>query len=137
MNRRNRGQAKRIEFEPRIPQETVQPAADIPPEGKNEESSRDEEVIHQIKGMLAPKTFSSPADFDIGSYQFVLNLPDTFENCSLLVFEDGTLGIKMDGTVYECDASFIGDGMAVEVGDTVKKLGECDFILTAYDYEKR
>lgn len=126
-----------MEFEPKMPQEPELPAKKMDMPIDNDEHAQKEPSMQQNRGMLAPKTFSQPAEFDIESHRFILNLPDTFENCSLLVFEDGTLGIRMDNTVYECDSSFIGDGVVVEVGDAVRKLDRSDFILTAYNYEKR
>lgn len=146
MNRRNRGNVKKIEFEPKIPQSAPDIEKQIQEEIKNIKVSEydkpsttaqsEKELVQQMKGLFAPKTFQKNKEFNFERDSFVLNLPNTFENCSLLVFEDNSLGIKMDGVIYEVDYSYIGDGSIVEVSDSIKKLNSCDFILTAYNFPK-
>lgn len=135
MNRRSRASAKKIEFEPKIPQEDKETPAMPHAEVIVEQHTEEESGQQQIKGSLAPKAFSKPREFNIETDSFMLNLPASFQECSLVVFTDNTLGIRMDGVIYQCDASFIGDGMVVEIGDSVKKIGSCDFLLTAYHAE--
>lgn len=150
MNKKPRGGTKRIEFEPKIPQ-------NIPDEpaigNKKIENSIEEggqtdmrmnvqeesELIQQIKGMFAPKTLSKVNDgkiFNPRLDSFILILPSNFHNASLVIFTDNSIGIRMDDIVYECDYSFIGDGMVVEIGDSVRRMGNCDYILTAYNHPK-
>lgn len=130
MNRRN-VKSKKIEFEPKI-------------DGNKElidTNSTDIKVAPKMnimdqggtmEGPHCPKTYSNAKKFDPYSHSFILNVPFSLENSVLVIFEDGTLGIRKNNQIYDCVASFIGDGVIVEVDEKVKKLGICDFIVTGY-----
>lgn len=139
MNRRNKNTTKKIEFEPKIPiPQVITPKNDklceIEPVVQKQESEK--EMIQMLRGLNTPQSFSIPKDFDITKDGFVMNLPECLIGSSLVVFNDGTLGIRRDGIVYECESAFLGDGIAVEVGDKIRKIGNVDFMLTSYEIEK-
>lgn len=127
--------AKKIDFEPRIPTEQeVLPIEKIEqiPDQKPQESAQ-----QAMKGVFAPRTFASGKEFNLNSNEFIMNLPDFFSgDCTLVAFNDNTFGIRMNGIVYECDGLFQGDSMMIEMDDKVRKIGNPEFIMNAYPYEK-
>lgn len=133
MNRRGRGTTKKIEFEPRIPEAAS--AVDLPVETETKPAER--EMMQSMRGLFAPNTFSTPRPFDIASDGFIMSLPAALLDSSLVVFSDGSLGIRKDGFVYECDSGFLGDGVAVEIKEKIRKIGDTDFIITGYAAEKQ
>lgn len=137
MNRRGKVQSKKIEFEPKVDAASTQtiPIEKTPQQDVIQEK-KENEVVNMMKGMFAPKGFSSPRDFDILKSGFILCVPSFLKGGSLLVFDDNSLGLRKDGKIYEVDAGFLGDGIAVDIRDKVRKVGNFDFVLTAYDIEK-
>lgn len=142
MNRRNKPVPKKLDFEPNIPvEQPKEPVKEVP---KLDQSSQEEDVkpansmpqSTHMKGFFAPKTFFTPKDINIATSKFVFNLPSSFKDCSLVVFSDNSLGIKMDGKIYECDSSYIGDGLVVDIGEKARKVGAPDFVVTGYPYPK-
>lgn len=130
MNRKPKAQRK-MEFEPKIP--VGQPVIIQKP---NETIEKDEkEIVNKMRGLLAPKTFSDTILQNADINMFMMHLPESLQACSLLVFDDGSYGLRKNGIVYECDSAIIGDGMAVEISDKVRKLGDVDLLMTGYEFE--
>lgn len=136
MNRRNKPVAKKLEFEPKIPLDFVN-ESEIKQEEQKEIKIPSNDQQQSMKGVFAPRTFAISKQIKIDDTNFIFNLPDYFQNeCSLLIFDDNTFGIKMNGKIYECDGLSLGDSMVVDLDEKAKKVGTPDFILTAYSYEK-
>lgn len=135
MNRRNKAPSKKIEFEPKVPTDQPKMPELLANDNKEVKGKPEEEkeIVNMMRGLMAPKTFANSKDFDINSNGFIMQIPETLLGGSIVVFNDGSLGIKSDGVIYECDYSYLGDGIAVEIGEKVKRIGDVDFILTGYE----
>ncbi|KAM0680083.1 hypothetical protein GINT2_001775 [Glugoides intestinalis] len=132
MNGKPKVQAKKILFEPKIPA----PKQNIPVEPPAKKDTQQEPPQNiPIRGVYAPKTFSSPKEFKFGNQQFIMSIPGSFNDCSLLVFEDGTFGIKHNDQIFECDASFLGDALSIELDDKARIVGNPEFLLSVYPSE--
>ncbi|ELA40890.1 uncharacterized protein VICG_02070 [Vittaforma corneae ATCC 50505] len=136
----NQRAKKKIVFEPKIPAELPPKApANTKYEEKTKEQPQEKEIAQPMKGMYAPKTFSSTKEFKMEAHEFILNgniMNDSDiagdSTLSLVQFSDGSFGIKCEDRVFECDCSFLGDTICVEVDEKVKKVGSPEFIMTVY-----
>ncbi|KAI5148872.1 hypothetical protein ENBRE01_0584 [Enteropsectra breve] len=137
MNRRNRGEAKKIEFAPNVEAalQAKPSATEETGETANELNDMPEEG-QAMKGQNAPKQFGETKEFNIEKHNFVMSLPASMTNSSLVLFDDGSLGIRANGTIYECDSSFLGSSMVVAVDERVHRINDASFILTGYEFEK-
>lgn len=143
MNRRNKPATKKIEFEPKIP--IAVPVNTNIVENKPINNTEDNiastnNITQSMRGLFAPKSFSTSKTFNSRKNSFILNLPSFFTNdianTSLVFFDDGSIGIRKNGIIYECDNSFLGDSIVVEINEKVKKIDNADFIVSAYEIEK-
>lgn len=131
---------KKLVFEPKIPAELPQKAqADTAQESRPEEQPREKEVSQPMKGMYAPKSFSTAKEFKIETHEFILNgsmLDDgdvaSGNSLSLVQFNDGSFAVKCGDKIFECDCSFLGDAICVDVDEKVKKIGSAEFVMTVY-----
>lgn len=139
MNARGKTPAKKIVFEPKIPEKTSESPV-LSPEKSDisatnpVNSPQEVKPSQKMKGIYAPKTFSTPKDFNIETNQFLINLPDSIEECSLVQFDDGSFGVKSNGKIFECDTAFINESLVVDLDEKAKKVGFPEFILTVYPY---
>lgn len=132
MNGKPKVQAKKILFEPKIP--APKQHTPVEPTIKKENTQEPPQNI-PIRGIYAPKSFSTPKEFKFESHQFIMSIPDSFNEFSLVVFEDGTFGIKHNDEIFECDASFLGDAVTVELDDKARIVGHPEFLLSVYPSE--
>ena len=135
MNRRNKPITKKLDFEPKIPtEEEVLPILKTEEQIAPKQPNQEPQVM---KGAFAPRFFATSKEANLEQAEFLINLPDFFqEECTLVVFNDNSFGVRMDGKIYECDGLFLGDTMVVEMDDKVRKIGTPDLALTVYPYEK-
>ncbi len=63
------------------------------------------------------------------------DIPDSFNKFGLALFEDRTFGIKHDDEIFECDASFLGNAVTVELDEKVRMVGHPEFLLSIYPSE--
>ncbi|KAI5168397.1 hypothetical protein PAEPH01_0094 [Pancytospora epiphaga] len=128
MNRRDRKSVKLLEFEPKVPVN--------PPEEPKEQTEQPNKIhsneVPIIKGTYAPVAFSTTPKFNPSNGNFILNLPDFLLDSSFVLFDDGSFGFKKEGTIYECDSSYMGNSMVVELDSAATKIGDVDFMVTGY-----
>jgi hypothetical protein len=87
-----------------------------------------------MRGIFAPRSFSIGKEMGNikDSDGFIFHFPKSLAGGSLVVFEDGSMGIKKDEIIYECDSSYFSDGVAVEISEKIRKIGDIDFFVTGY-----
>ncbi|KAI4291220.1 hypothetical protein PAPHI01_0494 [Pancytospora philotis] len=131
MNRRGAKSTNRIVFEPKVP--VSQPAAPEPePTSLPNAAAAEAAPSKELRGAYAPLSFASAKKFNPHGGNFILNIPPFLCDAVLVVFRDGTMALRKDGVLYDCDASFIGDGITVEMGSKATKLGDAKYIVTSF-----
>lgn len=140
MNNRSKPAAKKIIFEPKVPPVSQNIKIEQPKPIEQQETPQEKEITptQSIKGTFAPKSFATNREFNVDSHEFIMCLPeDMTSDCSLIVFTDGSYGIRWKGEIYECDYSQLDDSILVDIDDKVKKIGNPEFILTGYSYKSK
>lgn len=130
MNRRNKGGTKKLLFEPNASLAQAKPNEDNKP--TDEQKDEIKQMAKSLKGMFAPRTFSAPNGFVLGSNGFVLHLPDSLLNSSLVLFSDNSLGFKVGNDIYECDSTYWGDSSIINIENKVLNIDKIDYLLTGY-----
>lgn len=132
MNRRDKKNARQLEFEPKVP--ATPPVVQL--EQPVDAPRLHTEEMSAMKGCYAPATFAQIPKFNPTDDGFILNLPDFLADASLVLFADGSFGLRKDGIIYECDTSYLGNSMVVELGEAVVKTGSANFLITGYQIPK-
>lgn len=137
MDRRKAKAAKRIVFEPKVPEQKAQDPGESGAKGSEPGVETGSEPHPgqdaPLRGLFAPMSFAAEQSFDLHSDGVILCLPPALTRATLVVFSDGTLALRQDGVLYACDSSFLGDAMTVEITDKIKKTGDIRFVVTGYE----
>lgn len=118
-----RNASSKYSFEPKIPQN----------QGLVEVEAL-QEAAQKQKGMYSPMPVESDMSlpFCLGEQDgCVFLLPDRVTNAKLVVYEDGSCGLRMENEVFPISARFIGDSFVFEHGESACKLGKASFQLSS------
>ncbi|ADM12277.1 uncharacterized protein Eint_091490 [Encephalitozoon intestinalis ATCC 50506] len=126
MNVRPRKSASKYSFEPKIPQN--QELFEV------EESKEKKEFVLGDQGEYAPKSM----DQGVVEYPFilgkedgvVLTLPSNALTSKIIVYEDGSCGLKIGDEIHPIATRFIGESLAIEHKDMAYNIGSAKFQLT-------
>jgi len=137
MNRGRKPVGKKIDFEPNVlAAQAAVPGVEESRQDAPRKPVAEKPRIPRMMGQYAPVTTEVKSKkFDVRRHGMILHLPKEMEGGSFVVFDDNTVGIKIGEKIYECNDTFIGDGMIVNFGKKLTKETDVDFILTSYPFQ--
>ncbi|KAG5858573.1 hypothetical protein KMI_14g19570 [Encephalitozoon hellem] len=128
MNVRPRKSASKYSFEPKIPQS--QELFEV-----EEEQAAKKEFMLESQGEYTPRSMGQDTalehPFILGEQEgLLLTLPRDISMSKIVVYEDGSCGLKIGDEVFPMSARFVGESLVVEHKEMAYGIGSAKFQLT-------
>lgn len=127
MNVRPKKSASKYSFEPKIPQS--QELFEV------KEPVTKKEFVFENQGEYTPKSIGQDTlehSFVLGEQEgILLTLPFDISTSKVVVYEDGSCGLKIGNKVHPMSTRFIGESLVVDHKEMAYGIGSTKFQLTA------
>ncbi|KAH9412004.1 hypothetical protein HK407_02g04520 [Ordospora pajunii] len=131
MNMNPRRPTKKYVFEPKLPQSQAEMEVQI--EMPSKDVAANEEFSFKKQGWSVPSTIdagTSDGHFAFKKQQAVLlSIPEDIQVSKIVLYEDGSCGLKVGGSLYPLLSRFVGESILVEHDDAAYNIGNAKFHL--------
>ncbi|KHN70319.1 hypothetical protein CWI42_021570 [Ordospora colligata] len=131
MNINPRRPTKKYVFEPKVPQSQAEVEVQI--EMPSKEATTNEEFSFKKQGWCVPSTIDasiSDDKFVFKTHQAVLlSIPEDLQVSKIVLYEDGSCGLKVGDSVYPFLARFVGESVLIEHDDAAYNVGNAKIHL--------